>query len=273
MEKGSYFKCIFKFALLWSPLKRVICSSFSHMKWETLHRHVTEEGTSYLNRLSKLLLSLHPPMVAPVLPWVCSFAEVCASCRHNGFLTPQESWWLIHLPLQKCQHRGTCGWVVKSCRSCSSLGRHLHKPGAAPFPGAGRSLSEPAPNRALPWALARPSPCSGAASMFEQSRSEGNQSTHPFHEEALLQHSSLFLHRGQQEREQSPHRELPETWQPVPLHMICSRKLIFLCSPPPPMWRTLPSLFSSLPTCETLVTQRAGSDILPALREVKQRGV
>lgn len=159
MENRSYFKHIFKFALPWSPLKRIICSPFFHMEWETLHRQVTEECTSYLNWLSKLLLSRHPPLVTPTAATDVLLAGVGARCRHIGFLTPEWSWWLIHLPLQKCQRRETCGWVANSRSSCSSPGRHLHKPGGAPFPGAGRSPSDPAPNRLPghePWLSAVP---------------------------------------------------------------------------------------------------------------------
>lgn len=126
---------------------------------------------------------------------------------------------------------------------------------------------------ALPQTLARSHPCSGAASTFEQNRMKGSRSTYPFDEEALLQDSRCLLHHGQQGRESSPCREAPKPWQPVLLHTICLKKLIFLCCPPPPMWRTLPSLFfsPSLPTYETLGKHWAGSDTLPALREVKQK--
>lgn len=83
MEKWRYFKRIFEFALLWSPSKGIICSPFSDMKWETLHSQVTEEGTSCLNRLPELLLSLHPPMLAPL-------CRGCAPCR--GVCEVQTSW-------------------------------------------------------------------------------------------------------------------------------------------------------------------------------------
>lgn len=144
------------------------------------------------------------------------------------------------------------------------------------FPRSRQEPLKPSAQRAaLPWALAQSGPCSGTASTFEQNRTKGNRSAYPFDEEALLQDSSCFLHCGQQGRELSPHQEAPEPWQPVPLHVICLRKLIFLCYPPPPTWRTLPSLFfsPSLPTYETFVKQWAGSDTLPALWEVKRREV
>lgn len=61
---------------------------------------------------------------------------------------------LIHFPLGKCWCGDTQGRAVNTCSSCSFPGRHLPRPGGAPFPGAGRSPSNPAPNRfpcCEPW--------------------------------------------------------------------------------------------------------------------------
>lgn len=153
--------------------------------------------------------------------------------------------------------------------------RHLHKSGGASFPEQAGAPPTRHPRAPLPWALHAPVPAQELLPRWSRAaRRKSRALTHPFDEEALLQHSSFFLHRGRQGTEQSPRRELPAPWLPVPLHMICLRKLIFLCSPPP-TWRTLPALvfFSSLPTCETLVKQATGSDMLPAFGEVKQRDV
>lgn len=159
---------------------------------------------------------------------------MCLRCRHTGFLIPKQSPELIHFPLGKHQYRETQGRVANTCSSCSFLSVHLHGPGGAPFPGAGGNSSNPAPH-GLPHHEPRLDPVahSGAASTFEQNRTKGYRTTYPFDEESLLQHSSFLLHFGQRGREPSPCREAPKPWQPVPLHTICLRKLIFLCYPPP----------------------------------------
>lgn len=226
MEKRSYFKRTFKFALLWPPSKRIFCFPFSHINGKPCRDMSLKKAQAILADCQN---SCCPPP-SHGRPHCCvQVCEVQTRCLSNTRVI------LANSPSStEMQHGEPREWGVNSG---SSPGGHLHRCGAAPFPG--QAGAPPTQHPRLPC----PEPC--LAPCPAQEPHGGNQSTYPFDEETLLQHSSFFLHRGQG-TEQSPRRELPAPWQPVPLHRICLRKLIFLCSPPP-VWRTLPPLGFFLP--------------------------
>lgn len=203
----------------------------------------------------------------------CAPAEPCARCRHIPCLTPEQSWRLTNLPHRDTSMAPACGCVVNSsCSSplgtCTNLEEFLSQSRQEPLRPGTQQLPCPEPCPA-------PVPAQELLPRWSRAARRGSKAlTHPFDEEALLQHSSFFLHRGQQGTEQSPRRESPASWQPVPLHMICFKKANFSLLPSSNMTHSpCPGFFSSAPTCETLVKQGTGSDILPALGEVKQRDV